>query len=132
MLLLAASIADSWRVLREWNPVLPARAMYPQTPMIARLIDLQTHATSPFRIVGYGSVLFPNTAAMYDLEDIRTHDAMAGGRYLALMQVVAGLNRSDYFLMWWNKSTPLLDYLNVKYYVMSPGNELDDPRFKLV
>jgi hypothetical protein len=132
MLVLVVTIGDSWRVLRDWNPTLPAHTMYRQTPMIRRLIALRNESASPFRIVGYGSVVFPNIAAMYGLEDVRTHDPMAGGRYLALLQVVAGVDRSAYFAMWWNRTTSLLDYLNAKYYVMSPGNELDGPRFRLI
>ncbi len=127
-------IAELWTASAGWNPVLPAGTMYPITPLIAKLQQLAGPGIrTPVRIVGLGPALFPNTNAIYGLEDIRAHDPMANGRYLGLMRLVTGLVNFDYFAKWDNTETTMLDYLNVRYLVGRPGLTLaDTTRYRLV
>jgi hypothetical protein len=132
LLLIVAVTAELWNAFHDWNPALPSSALYPETPQIRKLIELKKDAREPFRIAGYGATLFPNTAAMYGLEDIRTNDPIAGSRYLGLLNLNTGLNTSEYFMQWYNTETRLLDYLNVRYFVTFPGAMMRDWRFKLI
>jgi hypothetical protein len=130
MLVGGALVAELWTATDGWNPVLPAEAMYPTTPLIGRLQRLQesTPRNAPFRIVGIGAALFPNAQAMYGFADIRTHDPMAFGRYLGLLRLTTNLETNEYFAKWSNAETPLLNYLNVRYMIGDPGLDPGDPR----
>ena len=132
--LTAGIIAELWTASAGWNPVLPAESMYPVTPLIAKLQHLAGKGTRiPVRIVGIGPALFPNTNAVYGLEDIRAHDPMANGRYLGLMRLATGLVTFDYFAKWDNTETTMLDYLSVRYLVGRPGLTLEDTaRYHLI
>ncbi|HKO58624.1 MAG TPA: YfhO family protein, partial [Thermoanaerobaculia bacterium] len=135
MLLLVVTIGELWRIDRTWMPVLPARLMYPKTPLIETLEALEKAQpkTNPIRIVGTGPVFFPNAPAVYGFEDVRAHDPMANGRYLGLLRVVTGYDPSDYFAKWVNLDTRMLDFLGVRYVVSSPRATVKDPqRFQLV
>ncbi|MEA2339569.1 MAG: hypothetical protein QOE82_3576 [Thermoanaerobaculia bacterium] len=150
VVLAAATVAVRWRiaifilmlvifaehnaVFGGWNAVLPASKLYPPTPLVRTLIKLKLAApkNAPFRIAGYNADFFPNLATMYGLEDIRAHDPMESARYVGMLALVAGYKTSDYFAMWPNTTTTLLDYLNVRYFVTGPGRELDAPRFTKV
>jgi uncharacterized membrane protein YfhO len=126
MLLLVAIIAELFKAGGSWNPVLPERLMYPQTPLIAKLRQLMTEEGKPCRMVASGPTFFPNTPAMFGFQDIRAHDPMSNGRYLGTLRVVTGYDTSDYFAQWKNFDTRLLDFLNTCYIVTSPGAELKD------
>lgn len=130
MLVGGALVAELWTATDGWNPVLPSDAMYPTTPLIEKLQQLQNEAprNAPFRIVGIGAALFPNAQAMYGFADIRTHDPMAFGRYLGLLRLITNLETNEYFAKWSNAETPLLNYLNVRYMVGDPGLDPGDPR----
>src|SRR5262249_46618474 len=133
--LFVLAIGEGWDVAWAVNPVLPAAAMYPPTPLVREMIKLkEMNAPSTFRIAGYGAELFPNLGTMYGLEDIRAHDVMAPWRYMGLLAVASHghYNVGDYFAQWTDLKTRLLDYLNVKYYAMSPRERIDDARFKLL
>lgn len=90
---------------------------YPRTPAIE---SLATGARTPYRVVGLGDAVAPNTAAMFRLEDIRTHDAMAFAPYIRLLQA-AGYDRR-YYLGAFHLVPPrvLLDFLGVRYLVAGP------------
>ena len=128
MLLLVAIIAEVWTATAGWNPTLRVEEMYPATPLIEKLQSLKAKQppNSPFRIVGTGPIFFPNTPAMFGLEDIRAHDPMANGRYLGMLRVLTGYDTEDYFPKWKNVETRVLDYLNVKYVVTPPNADLHD------
>jgi len=125
MLVGVAMIAEIWSADYGWNPIVPASLMYPETPLIAKLGQLtRTHA--PSRFVGTGPVFFPNSSAVFGLEDIRAHDPMANGHYLGELRVLADYDVSTYFAMWKNFDTRLIDYLNVRYIVAEPKAEMTD------
>ena len=126
--LFAAIIAELWSATRTWNPVVPDSLMYPTTPLI-RFLQRQP---KPFRIVGLYATLFPNTQAVYGLEDIRAHDPMANGRYLGLLRALSDYDTDDYFAKWTQTDTPLLDFLNVKYVVADQSLTVKDAKYRLV
>jgi hypothetical protein len=134
LLLMLLILAEDWSVFGGWNAVLPASKLYPPTPLVRALIRLKAAApaNAPFRIAGYSADFFPNLSTMFGLEDIRAHDPMESARYVGFLALVAGYKTSDYFAMWTNMTTPLLDYLNVRYFVTGPGRELNRPRFEMV
>lgn len=113
---LAAVIAELWPVTITWNPTRPARTLYPRTP----LIDAVTNARkgwgqTPLRVVGIGSVLFPNTNVMFGIEDVRFHDPMVPARYVHAM----GLNTSDYYVKW----NRVDDALSTRWVLTEPGQD---------
>lgn len=132
--LCAAILVELWNIGSRANPVIETRSMYPMTPMVRRLVALtrsQGHRPPP-RVVGIGALFFPNVAAMYGIEDIRTHDPMANGRYMGLLRVLARYKTPNYFALWENTGTTLLDYLNVRYVVTAPEEVYDSDRYRLV
>ena len=124
LLLLVGIVAELWKVDLVWNPVLPERLMYPETPLIAALKE--KIGNQPCRMVASGPTFFSNTPAIFGLDDIRAHDPMANGRYLGMLRVAAGYDTSDYFAQWKNFDSRLLDYLNVCYVVTNPKATMDD------
>ena len=131
MVAVTAIVGELWANDAGWNPVLPASAMYPRTPLIEKLQSLR--GAAPERVVGIGPALFPNTNAIYGLEDIRAHDPMANGRYLGVLRQLGGMNTDDYFAKWNDIDSKLLDYLNVRWVVGARNLEMRDPdRFHLV
>ena len=133
LLLIVAIIAELWKVDLVWNPTLPDRLMYPETPLISALKNEIAIGGQPCRMVASGPTFFSNTPAVFGLDDIRAHDPMANGRYLGMLRVAAGYDTSDYFAQWRNFKSRLLDYLNVCYVVTNPRAKLDDiQRYKLV
>lgn len=131
--LLVASIAELWKVSRDWNPVVSSRWLYPKTPMIEALEKLREAipATEPFRVNGTGATFFPNLSAMYGFEDVRAHDPMANGRYVGVLRHVTGYDSSNYFATWAEWEKTFSDYMNVRYVLTVPWGELP-PRYRLV
>lgn len=117
MLLLVAVIAELFAVGRARPMPLPERTLYPVTPLIAKLQELakQHPPRDPFRITGFHAQLFPNTSAIYGLEDVRAHDPMANARYLGFLKLTADYSVTEYFGTFMDPSRPVFDYLNVKY-----------------
>ncbi len=123
--LLAAVIFELWSVTRGWNPVFPADMMYRRTPFTAKLEELRDAAPkdAPFRIAGVEAMLFPNTNAVFGLEDIRVHDPMAYDRYMGFLSLTAGYETGVGVYYAWFKSSdaPVLDFLNVRYLLQNPN-----------
>jgi uncharacterized membrane protein YfhO len=134
-LLAVVTVNELWEVDLNWNPTVPARLMYPTTPLIRALQDLEKKQppNAPIRMVATGSMFFPNTPAVYGFEDIRAHDPMSNGRYLGVMRVQGAYDTADYFARWENLQTRMLDYLNVKYVVSTPeAQPADSERYTQV
>jgi hypothetical protein len=105
--------------------------------MVTKLVELTRHPGQqpPPRIVGLGPNFFPNVAAMYGMEDIRTHDPMANGRYMGFLRVLGGYKTENYFALWEDMNNPLLDYLSVKYVALMPNDNqtaIDTVRYREV
>jgi hypothetical protein len=126
MMVAFAVIVELWTIGIGWNPPIPKQWAYPPTPMVKKLIEV-THPPGdrpPPRMVGLGPNFFPNVAAMYGMEDIRTHDPMANGRYMGFLRVLGGYKTQNYFALWEDMNNPLLDYLSVKYVAVMPSDEV--------
>jgi hypothetical protein len=111
-----AVLAEIWLVTIGWNPVLPASTFYPRTPLIDDVVRLQA------RIGGIGPALFPNTNAVFGIEDVRFHDPMVPARYVHAM----GLNAHDYYIKW----TAIPDELNARWLLTADGHLTENPRAK--
>ena len=127
-----AITAEVWLVTMHWNPVKPAATLYPRTPLIEAV--LKAHARSHDRVVGIGPVLFPNTNALFGIEDVRVLDPMAPARYSNLLRsVMPDYNIRDYYPKWLDGGTPLLDYLNVRWVMTEATRPLPNgERYRLV
>ena len=132
MATVTAIVVELWAAGWYWNPVLEEKRLYPMTPMLRKLQLVSRPANPPFRIAGVGAILFPNSSAMYDLQDIRAHDPMSNGRYLGLLRWTIGYRTDDYFARLQNTETPILDYLNVRFIITDFWEELPDPRYRLI
>ena len=108
-----------------YNPAIPRGDYYPGTPAIEWLKQDPTL----FRVWGEKSVLVPNTAEVFGLNDARGSDFMTVRRYEELITGKAG----DFFFYGSAPSLPKpLQLLNVKY-VMSFRSPAPDPGlFELV
>jgi len=127
MLVGVAVIAEMWTACEGWNPTLSADRMYPTTPLIAKIEELQRGwVRAPFRIAGLGPAFFPNTPALFGVEDVRVHDPMANGRYLGFLRTTFNFNTDDYFMKWDDPDTRVLDLENVRYVVTDARYEMKD------
>jgi hypothetical protein len=108
--------------MATWNPIVPVRELNPRTPLIARLEALP----GVHRISGLGGQVYPNTGALFGLEDARVHDPMAFARYVDLLAKHAGWNPADYYAKWTDPASPLLDRLNVKVLVTADGRIVEN------
>jgi hypothetical protein len=134
LVLCAAVVIELTNIGSQTNPVIETKSMYPLTPLLRELfvVTRPEGKKPPPRVVGIGAWFFPNVASMYTVEDIRTHDPMANGRYMGLLRVLAGYKTGTYFAQWENSDTTLLDYLNVRYVVTAYGEIYDSNRYRLI
>jgi hypothetical protein len=95
----------------------PTATLYPATPLLAFL----QAQPGPFRVVGTGVALYPNTNVFPGLEDVRTHDPAERRDYLELLDAAAGYPPFDYFKPLRDVNAPILDFLNVKYLIGDAG-----------
>ncbi len=90
-------------------PSLPRRTFYPEVPVLAAM-----KAAEPFRMVGVGATLIPNTSALYGLEDVRGYDAMTFGR-LAQTYPLWCTPQPVYFNRVDDLTRPILSMMNVRF-----------------
>jgi hypothetical protein len=121
LLLVAAVIAETWPLTIGWNSAFPLSTFYPRTPLIDAV--LRYHHPGFDRVAGIGNVLFPNTNAMFGIEDARVHDPMEPANYV---RVIGSEITHDYYKKWIDDSTPMLDRLNVRWLMTEPNRELTD------
>ena len=123
--LLVAVFAELWFAGHGWHPPKRQPDIYPRTPILDAL--RAQHNRQPYRFVGIGPVLFPNTNAPFGLEDVRVKDALSSAKYVDLLvRNVKGFDINSYYMKWPDTETPLLDRLNVKWVMTEPGVELTD------
>ncbi|HEX8616150.1 MAG TPA: hypothetical protein VF911_01080, partial [Thermoanaerobaculia bacterium] len=132
-LLAIALYAELWGAAHSWHPVRRQVDIYRRTPLIDALTRLQQGQREPYRMVGIGPVLFPNTQAPFGLEDVRVKDALSSARYVDLLaREVKGFDIADYYMKWDDAGTPLLDRLNVRWVVTEANARLRDrARYRL-
>ncbi len=121
LLLVAAVIAEMWPLTIGWNTAFPRSTFYPRTPLIEAV--LRNHHPGFDRVAGMGGVLFPNTNAMFGIEDIRVHDPMEPARYVHLL---GSAITTDYYKKWIDASSSLLDRLNARWVMTEPGHVFTD------
>jgi hypothetical protein len=121
LLLVAAVIFEMWPLTIGWNSPFPINTFYPRTPLIDAV--LRYHHPGFDRVAGIGNVLFPNTNAMFGIEDARIHDPMEPASYVRL---IGGNISHDYYKKWVDDDTPMLDRLNVRWLMTEPNRELTD------
>jgi len=121
LLLVVAVIAEMWPLTIGWNSAFPIETFYPRTPLIDAV--LEHHRPGFDRVAGIGNVLFPNTNAMFGIEDARVHDPMEPARYV---HFIGGAISHDYYKKLIDESSPLLDRLNVRWLMTEPNHELVD------
>lgn len=122
VLIAALTFVELFLAMRTWNTIAQPRELYPRTPLLAAIPRDGT------RIAGLGGQLYPNTNAMFGLDDVRVHDPMAWNPYVQFLTKTIGWNASDYYAKWNDADTPLLDYLNVRYVIAD--RELPSPRYR--
>jgi hypothetical protein len=121
LLLVAAVITEMWPLTIGWNSPFPKSTFYPRTPLIDAV--LRNHHPGFDRVAGIGGVLFPNTNAMFGIEDFRVHDPMEPARYVHFL---GNALTTDYYKKWIDADSPLLDRLNARWVMTEPGHELTD------
>lgn len=133
MVLLAASVGELWEVGSGWNPTVENKWMYPKTPLLEKMAEIQkdTPENEPFRVVSNGPMFFPNLPAVYGLEDVRAHDPMTNDRYVRVLERVVNYDRANYFAPWPDVYSHFLDYLNVRYFLATPHGELKPSQWAL-
>jgi Bacterial membrane protein YfhO len=124
-LLVAAVFVEVRKGGHDWHPVTRGTEVYKRMPVIDAL--RAARGDEPYRVVGLGGALFPNTQSMFGLEDVRVKDALASARYVDLLtRNVKGFDTSAYYWKWMDSETPLLDRLNVRWVITEPNVELTD------
>jgi Predicted membrane protein len=106
-------------------PILPRRMFYPSVPLVAAI------PRDPlFRVVGTGSILIPNVATMYGLEDIRGGAAMTNTPYMETMSLWApGAKRTYHDVT--DLSLPFLSFLGVRH-AITPRTMEPTPGWRVV
>lgn len=87
----------------------PTRFLYPAVEPIRDL----PRGDDPYRVVGLGYVLLPNSATMWELEDVRGYNAMTFDRLAQLFPIFA--SDEEYWFNRVDRLVPFLSFLNVRY-----------------
>ncbi len=113
-LLLASRVAEAGSVY----PTLPSSAFFPPMPLFDAI-----ERDRPERVVGVGTMLVPNSSALYELEDVRGYESMT---LRALYETYPLWCRPQ--PVWYNRvddlEKPFLSFLNVRYAIVPRGYPL--------
>jgi hypothetical protein len=98
-------------------PTLPASTLPPSLPTLSSL----PFGSEPWRIVAAGSILRPNGATLYGLEDVRGYESIVLDRFADTYPLwsepqPASFNRVPHL------TRPFLDFLNARYAIGRPGD----------
>ncbi len=102
--------------------------LFPRTPLLESL----ARQPPPFRVLGEGAYVFPNSNVFPALQEIRTHDPVERRDYIDYLNQIAGYDTREYFKMIRNVNAPGLDRLNVKYLVSPPDRIAPSTKWRLV
>ena len=102
--------------------------LYAETPLIRFLRD----QPRPYRVLGEGTALFPNSNVFAGLEEIRTHDAAERREYVDLLAATCGYDAREYFKQIQDVNAPVLDFLNVRYLLAAPGRPVPGEKWRPV
>jgi hypothetical protein len=100
------------------RPDVPQSALAPHFPGLEAMVS-----PDPFRIVGQGTLLTPNVATEYGLEDVRGYQAMTLARFHDMYRMWSvkqpvWSNRVD------NLASPMLSLMNVRFALTPPHMNL--------
>ena len=90
-------------------PSMPRRTFYPRVPVLDAM-----RRDQPFRIVGVGTMLIPNTSALYELEDVRGYETTTFIR-LGWTYPLWCIHQPVYFNRVDDLTRPFLSAMNVRY-----------------
>ena len=88
---------------------------------------IKTDKSGPFRVVGLKCNLFGDYSAVYDMEDIRSCAPLNNGEFINLIRKFPGVSFDGNWIIKLEDPAavqPLLNLLNVKYLLVSPGTDL--------
>ena len=102
--------------------------LFPPTPLLGSL----ARQPPPFRVLGEGASVFPNSNVFPALQEIRTHDPVERRDYIDYLDHIAGYDRRNYFKLIQNIDAPGLDRLNVKYLVSTADRMAPSAKWRLV
>jgi len=132
ILVLVVLVYDLFGAQRGFNPFQNEPEVFPEHPAITYLRSVPELA----RVAGQGFTLYPNTAMVYGLFDVRGHDMFHWYRWNDLLNAISpdtALYTRDRHLLFgrhnaadMNWDSPLLDLLNVCY-VLSSANATEFP-----
>jgi hypothetical protein len=123
--LLSLIVSDQMAFGRNFRDMTPRDQVFPSAPEIDRI----RQDPGLVRTIGIATHLFPNSAMVYHLQDLRTYDGLGVSHYAELLDVVLPyvpghqFHEADRL-----RGGPLLDLLNVKY-VIAPGTVDPPPNF---
>ncbi len=114
-----------------YQPIVPPEHQIPPPPSVAWLQKRFAESPRPFRVIGEGWGLSPNTAAFYGLWDPRTNDPMAPARPAWLLgpRLAPGSWRpgKPLQLHGLDRTAPTLALLGVRYVLTQPGRNPGTP-----
>ena len=122
LLLLQRTIEDGWLY-----PTLPKHQFYPKVPVLEAI---PREPAEPFRIAGMHFTLIPDSAALYDLEDVRGYEAMTFKR-LAQTYPLWSVPQPISFNAVADLRKPFLSLANVRY-ALSPNDPNPPEGWKLI
>lgn len=111
-LLISLTLFDLFLMGYLFNPTTPSAHVFP-TPELIHF--LKQEDDSPHRLVGLDLALYPNSAMIFGLQDIRGYDLMSPRRYMSLVSKLEGNFRGIHLSLFTQATSPLFDLLNVKY-----------------
>jgi hypothetical protein len=118
-------------LLVQWHHLYrlsPPSLLYPETAMVRFL----RARPGPFRVAGEDNAMFPNMGVFAGVEDVRTHDAIERGDYVAFLNATCGFPPADYFKHIQDPDASVFDFLNVRYMIAAPDGHLPGRRWTTV
>ena len=109
-----------------YYPTIPNALAFPPVPLLDRL----AREPGPFRILGTRAVFMPNSAVVYGLADVRTHDPMESARYVDWLRDVLDVDITTYkkqYRMPKRAHVPYLRLLGTRFLLASPYHRLEYP-----
>jgi hypothetical protein len=123
-LLVPAALAATF-VLSARHGVADVEDAFPRTPALAAVTALA--APVPPRVAATGMVLFPNSATVFRVNDLRSIAAVFPVRYRAYMSLVEGAAPFDTGVLLKTGGSPLLDLAGVAHF-FTPKGHFVNPR----
>lgn len=108
---LGLTMFDAFLVGMPFNPTIAPQHVFP-TPGAIQFLQQDRDI---YRVSGTDLILYPNSAMVFGISDIRGYDAIVPRRYTNLIDSLAGHHRFHFHSLFVEAESPLFDLLNVKY-----------------